>query len=217
MMQMIEDGNLDYQAELHSLARSGKPGTLTLNGSFRQLQYLLLCSTILTSRAAIRGGLSPETSLTLCDHYFQEIDNTSTYEELRQISDRMLDDYIHRVHDCKTTPGISAPIRQCCEYIRFHYQEKFNAERLAEQIGYSSSYLSKKFRREIGMSLSDYVAKIKVDKAVEMLRTPGITIAEVSDFLGYTSQSYFGMQFKKFYGITPGEYQRLGFLPNGNA
>ncbi len=213
MMQMVEDGNLNYQAELHSLSITGKVGILSTQGTLRQLQHMIMVSCVLTSRAAIRGGLSPETSLSLCDHYFQEIESANSYDDLRQLADQMMEDYIHRVHDCHASEALSAPIRQCCDYIRFHYQEKFTTEQLAEQVGYSSSYLSKKFKREMGVALTDYVTGVKIDKATEILRNPNVSIAEVSDFLGFASQSYFGVQFKRHTGITPGEYQRLGYIP----
>ncbi len=213
MLQMVEDGNLNYQAELHSLSITGKVGVLSLNGTLRQLQHMIMVCAVLISRAAIRGGVSPETSLSLCDQYFQEVEAATSLEELRQLGSRMIEDYIHRVHDCHASDALSAPIRQCCDYIRFHYQEKITTEILAEHVGYSCSYLSKKFKKELGESLTDYITRVKIEKATEILRNPNVSIAEVSDFLGFASQSYFGVQFKRNVGITPGEYQKRGYIP----
>jgi len=73
---------------------------------------------------------------------------------------------------------------------------------------YSKEYIAKLFRKHMGMSVSDYIQKVRIEEAKELLRQ-GKSCGEVAYILNYTSQSYFIRQFKKQTGITPKLYRNL--------
>ena len=89
--------------------------------------------------------------------------------------------------------------------VRQSTRDKIHA--LAEKYGYTPYYFSKKFKQEVGMSLRDFAAEKKVERAKILLTRSKMSISDVSEALGFNSQSYFGSVFRKLCGMTPSEYQ----------
>lgn len=209
LMKMVEEGNLDYIQGLQNLSSTGQTGTLSEN-SLQNVKYLVIVHVALVCRAAIRGGLSTEMAFSLSDIYIQKTDQCDSFEEIAKVHRAMLSDYVHRVHQCRLQDACSSAIQECCDYIRLHYTEKLNITDIAARVGYTGNYLSKKFKQEMGVNIVEYITSVKIDAAKELLRSQK-SIAEISDMLGFHSQSYFGAQFKKVTGITPKEFQQKGF------
>ncbi|MDQ1910275.1 helix-turn-helix transcriptional regulator [Paenibacillus sp. GD4] len=78
---------------------------------------------------------------------------------------------------------------------------------VADVLGYSYSYLSHVFREEMGMSLQSYYSRIKVRKAMELLRKTDATVTRVAELLHYQSIHSFSKAFKRQTGQSPSEYQ----------
>ena len=64
----------------------------------------------------------------------------------------MQDDFVHRVHQLHEKTGISPQIRKCCDYIQIHTEDKISLHDIAGICGYSPEHLSRKFKKETGMS-----------------------------------------------------------------
>lgn len=208
MLQMIEDGNLDYWAHSQSLRQMGTAGDLGNGSGLRNYKNLTIIFTALVSRAAIRGGLSEETAFTLSDRYISLIESAQTVEEIAHTNKSMQEDYIARVHECKTASGFSSQIRACRDYIHLHLSEKITAKQLAAMVGYAPEYLAKLFKKEMGMGIVEYINTQRIEQAKIMLQSPLPPIAEVGEALGYNSQSYFGAQFLKVTGLSPAAYRK---------
>lgn len=80
-------------------------------------------------------------------------------------------------------------------------------ERAAQHVHMNSAYLSSIFRLTTGICFSDYLQKLRMQKATEMLRNPTSTIVDISQAVGYTSSNNFTRAFKGVYGLTPSEYR----------
>ena len=81
-------------------------------------------------------------------------------------------------------------------------------ERVAEVIGLSPCHLSRIFKKEVGMSMVDYVQKERIEAAKYMLIHTDETLAAISQYLYFSTQSYFIRIFRKYTGMTPGQYRR---------
>ncbi|WP_312114762.1 AraC family transcriptional regulator [Brevibacillus reuszeri] len=95
-------------------------------------------------------------------------------------------------------------------YMEEHYQEKISRELLAQMSGFHPDYFSIKFKQETGHSYSDYLTRIRMNKAKEQLA------AEITDSLdviahsvGYTDGAYLNRKFKQQFGITPRKYRHI--------
>ena len=207
LYRMVAEGNTDYQEAWDKLAVTGSYPMFSLGDPMRQSKDMALTLTSVTSRAAMWGGLTPELAYTLSDYYIQGIESASSIPEIQEILHTMFQDYVSRVHDMKENSHISRQIQDSCNYIQIHSAEKLSIADIAAQVGYAEYYFSKKFKKEMGISVKDYIKKIKVERAKIILRSETISIQEISEALSFGTQSYFAETFHKFTGMTPGEYR----------
>lgn len=208
MLQCVRDGNLNYRKEMDRLASFGSIGKLTESGStLRELKNHVLIYTALCCRAAMEGGLDQEIAYTISDRYIRSIERATAIGALAEISRTMVADYVIRVYRLKTEDGVSPQIRTICQFIELNIQMNHDIHDLALKVGYTDYYFSKKFKREIGMTVKDYILEQKIKYAKSMLRDPKTAIADVSEYLGFNSQSYFGEQFRRITGMSPSEYR----------
>lgn len=98
------------------------------------------------------------------------------------------------------------------ETVRLLIQERYNdpnlsLDAIAEQVHYSSGYLSKLFKQETDQSFNDCVNAVRLEEAVRLLTTTGDSAAAISEKIGLGSSTYFFTLFKKTYGMTPAQYR----------
>lgn len=91
-------------------------------------------------------------------------------------------------------------------YIQTHYRDKITKETLGDHIGRSPNHAAALFRRVTGQTISDYVHAVRMRTAAYMLRESLLTIAEISEYLGYADVSYFQRIFKRTWGCPPSRY-----------
>lgn len=97
---------------------------------------------------------------------------------------------------------------QAKTYIKEHYKENdFSAESLCRHLNVSTAYFSTIFKREVGMSFVAYLTKVRLEHAVELLRTTEDKTYIIAAQVGYTEPNYFSYVFKKQYGISPSRYR----------
>lgn len=99
-------------------------------------------------------------------------------------------------------------VDQAKSYIEEHYQEKLTLTEIADILNISSGYLSNNFKKFTGMTLSDYIAHIKIEHAKELIDTHQYLMYEISDMLGFDNPYYFSKVFKKVTGISPREHEK---------
>jgi AraC-like DNA-binding protein len=108
-------------------------------------------------------------------------------------------------------PTIHAPkkehraVQQACQYIHNHTPEGITLTELAEYVGLSRYYLLRVFREEIGMPPHAYLESVRISKAKQLLEQ-GLSLTQVAIELGFSDQSHFTNCFKRFIGVTPGQY-----------
>ena len=93
-------------------------------------------------------------------------------------------------------------------YIEEHYLEKINFAGLAKSVNVSKSYLSVRFKEEVGVSFREWLMSFRLNKAKEVLERGDVPCNEAALAAGYTDYAQFTKMFKKFVGISPSDYQR---------
>jgi YesN/AraC family two-component response regulator len=207
LLKMVEDGNLNYKQAKDKAVSISSGVQMRVGDAIRQAKDSVIIFVALCVRAAIRGGLSPETAYTVGDYYIQNIELCTKITEIATISHTMYEDFIHRVHKCKTNTDISMPIQICRDYIDLHITDKLTLPDLATRVGYTEYYLSKKFKKEVGLSINEYIKNSKIAHAKIMLGSSNDSIQEISDSLNFCSRSYFTDTFQKVVGVSPSEYR----------
>lgn len=93
------------------------------------------------------------------------------------------------------------------KYIEKNYQENISLDQLAQSFSINKFYLQKTFKKRIGLSPNEYLTRIRLENAKNLLRTTNGTIIQIAQEVGYTA-SYFDNVFKKFEGVTPQTYRQ---------
>ena len=101
----------------------------------------------------------------------------------------------------------SKNISRSIDYIELHLNERIYLNDIAKYIGIHPNYLSNIFKKEMAISISDYIIKRRIEAAANMLVFTEYSCAEISEYLSFTSQSYFIKVFKKEMSCTPNEYR----------
>lgn len=99
------------------------------------------------------------------------------------------------------------PLAFVIGYIKANLNEKISINSLSSKACMSKATFYRLFKRELGISPNDFILTEKINRAKQMLATPGSKIAAVSYELGFSDANYFIRVFKKLEGITPGSYQ----------
>lgn len=206
LMWMVREGNLGYQSALdraggvsYGVQISGKP----------MEQAVISCAvfTSLCVRAAIQGGLSPETAYTLGDSYIQSMTQCKTVAELTTVNHEMYVDFVQRVHKHRANPARSKQIQLCCDYIDIHLEEPITLQQLAALVGYRDYYLSRKFKQEMGTNINDYIKFARVEKAKLLLAATNDPIRDIAKQLQFCSSSYFSQTFQQVTALTPNQWR----------
>ncbi|HEY4390094.1 MAG TPA: AraC family transcriptional regulator [Paenibacillus sp.] len=94
------------------------------------------------------------------------------------------------------------------QYIELHYMENLYLDHIAEIVETSPKYFSSYFKKTFGVNYVEYLNKVRLSHAKELLKDSSLTIGEIGEKTGYLNSSTFTTTFKKYYGISPSEYRK---------
>lgn len=95
------------------------------------------------------------------------------------------------------------------EILRYEEPSKLNLTYIAAETGVHPAHISRDFPRYFHCTMSEYIRRLKIEKAEEYLTRGNVSLADISYRCGFADQSHFTRIFKKFKGITPRQYQDL--------
>ena len=207
LCRMIEEGSPRYKEMLKASSLMSSGMKVDYGDTLRSHKNNILVLLILCSRASMRGGLSPEIAYNLNDYYAQKIEQCQSMADTTKLGAQILEDYVARVRESRENPDISDSIRNSCEYIKAHLTEPIHVKKLAQQSGYAEYYFSHKFKKEMGVSVKEYILHEKIEQAKVMLTSSDESIQKIGDSLAFGSRSYFYTCFQKAEGMSPSEYR----------
>jgi len=207
LLRLIEEGNLDYRKRAGQLVGRGQMVPLGGGDTLRHIKNSIIIFTSLCARAAIRGGLSPEVAYTLSDRYINSVESAGSFEEVAGINSRMQDDFVQRVHDCRYA-GVSPLFQKLFQYLDTHLENTPSIPDIADEMGYSVSYLAREFKKQAGQTMQQYLRSRRIELARLALLSSNDSIQNICHRLGFSSQSYFTAEFRKAVGMTPTEYRQ---------
>ncbi|QUL56407.1 AraC family transcriptional regulator [Paenibacillus tritici] len=182
-------------------------GRLSKQSQLRSKKNLAVSSITLATRAAIEGGLFWEIAYTLSDFHIQHIEELRDIPAVDRAMVAALCDFADQVLGSRSSKltRISA---LCQNFIYNHLYEELPLSRLAEFTGLNASYLSQLFKKETGTAISDYIQQERIEESKRLIGLPGITLSDIASRLHFNDQSYFTKVFKKYTGLTPGQYKQ---------
>lgn len=208
LLHMVREGDLNYRAALQNAASVSEGVPVRVKGSLQQAQVSAITLITLCVRAAIDGGLTPDTAYSVGDGYVQQALEKRTITDIVELNHTMYDDFVRRVHKARTNAELPPQIQSCIDYMELHVEDKFGVAELARLTGYTEYYLSRKFKEATQCSINDYIKIIRVEHAKLLLYTTRDSINKIAARLYFCSGSYFAATFQRFVGVSPAEYRR---------
>ncbi len=87
----------------------------------------------------------------------------------------------------------------------------FGVEQMADEIHLSRSQMFRKMKALIGITPSEFINHIRLEKAAQLIRMKSDTLSQIGYSVGYNEQSYFAKKFRKKFGVSPKEFQTIHY------
>lgn len=206
----VKSGDVEKVAELCKTDFTEKSGFGKLSENpLQSMRYHFAITAAMLARYAIEAGLELESAYGMSDLYIQKCDKVSTFSELSKLHREMSLDFAKRMSALRKSKIFSKQVVLCVNYIFENLHKKITVSELAEHTGLNASYLSRLFKTETGVSVSEYVITKKIAAAKSMLKYTDQPITEIAETLAFASQSHFTKTFRELEGITPKKYRDL--------
>ena len=108
-----------------------------------------------------------------------------------------------------------APVARARQFIQEHHAEPLRLAEVASSARLSSTYFSRMFKKSTALSFSEYLARVRVEQAKNLLLNPNMQVSEVAFAVGFQSVPHFNRVFKKLHGETPGTYRQRAAMIGG--
>nr|MDE7478670.1 helix-turn-helix domain-containing protein [Lachnospiraceae bacterium] len=207
--QAVSSGDISYvqkNCQENTFINPDGMGILSTN-PLTNIKYHFVVTTAMITRRCVEAGMELEQAFRLSDFYILKMDACSSIEAISKLHNQMALDFTRKMVLVKKSTIISKPIVRCMDYIYSHINRRITVEDLAEHVDLSPSYLSRLFKKELDISISDYICEMKIEKAQHLLRYSDYSLIEIANYLAFSSQSHFIQTFKKLIGVTPKKYR----------
>ena len=199
---------MNYHEDYNRLVHIGTGTKVETENAIERGKLSVVSFISLCMQAAIQGGVLPDVAYSRGDMYTQEVLRAKTYGDLVDVSHTMYEDLLLCVHELHVNKQVSPTIQACCNYIREYVDTDLSIRSLADRLGYSEYYLSRKFSKEMGVSISYYIRAAKVERAKVLLRCTSDSIEKISDDLFFCTRNYFTYCFNSIVNMSPNEYRK---------
>lgn len=175
-------------------------------GNFDLIRMRLIELFTMLSKAALDSGINLNKILAAGLDPLEALNQAQSVEELAVWTQKLIDHFFSLVPE-PPAPVYSPLITQAIELIGERYAEKLTLRDVAGSIHINESYLSKLFKKELGVGFTDYLNSLRIQKSVELLSQPDMNLLEIAGRVGFDDQSYFTKVFKKITGKTPRQFK----------
>ena len=210
---------IEYEKQLHDLiVRHDKTGAQALlnellghiyfasNYDFDGIKARVIELVVLLSRATIEAGADTKEIFTSNDRYIREIERLHGLEELNVWLSAVMHDFINYTFDFSEIKH-SDVVYKAMDYIKTNYSTRITLEDIARHVYLSRSYLSTIFKEETGLSITDYIKKVRIEKSKLFLLDNNVKLVNISALCGFEDQSYFTKVFRSSVGVSPKKFR----------
>lgn len=216
--EIVSNHTYFKEQEYFDIVRNGdieriqKEGIVGMNLEYPQLlkyntkkneEYMAVAAVTLFARTAIEAGISSAESFMLSDSYLIRIAEAKNIDELLQLRNEAFIAFTKLVHERKKGGSAGRYIEECKRYISANIFKKIRVPDIANALSINEIYLERIFKSSEGITILQYIQREKIGRAKNLLMYSDRSIMEISDYLGFSTQSHFGHVFKKEVGETP--------------
>lgn len=173
----------------------------------RQLKNTLITTTTLASRNAIKGGLEYTEAIKLANDFIYKAELLQSPEEIINLQYHVIKTFTEKVSILKYGKVESKLLMDVANYIQQNLSSSITVEDIAKSLYLSRPYLSKKFKNDTGISVTEFIHRQKIEEAKRLLKYTDKSLLSISIYLSFSSQSHFTNMFKKMTGQLPKDYR----------
>ena len=175
------------------------------NGDVRKARILELI--VVISRAAVEAGANMEKLLGLNYKYICELAEINEEEALYKWMIKVFSSFMEEVSRSSNKKNM-AIVERAMKHMRTNYNKSLTLGKIAKAAYVNTYYLSHLFKKELDITIVDYLTKVRIEEAKKLLQNDKMSIVEIALEVGYEDQSYFSKVFKKNENITPMVYRK---------
>lgn len=164
------------------------------------------------------GEIGPESKLMIMDHLSENIKQyLSLQVNLLDVNETLKTDnfcefYQHHLEELKKQGELSPLVMLAKNYIESHYSNSsLSIEDVAKVTRVSTSYLTKSLKKELGLSYTELVLKVRIENGIKLMADPMLRLYDISEKTGFSTQHYFSAAFKKEVGVSPAMFRKERF------
>lgn len=207
MLSYIEKGDvLELQKAIYEILHWNFLLTSLPINSQRYLKNILIGANSLACRAAIKGGLGTQVSLSLSDNFMADIETCCSFDQFCLFLSQILITYAKNVNNCRVPDNCSLLARKVIKIVQEKIYEKITPAMIADILHMDLSYLCREFKKSTDKTIAIYIQEQKIAEAKRLIETTELSLSQIALQLGFSSQNYFHHVFKKITGMTPNQY-----------
>ena len=177
-----------------------------IENPLRNAKDMVIAASAAMRKAVQQAEVHPLYIDSLSGQLLREIEDAENEAQVSALVPRMIRHYCLLVQTY-SRERYSGVVRDVLNYVDFHYMEPLNLESLAQKYSVNKNYLSTRFSKEVGMTLTDYINLTRVRRSLKLLSDSSLSMQEVAERVGFTDANYYTRTFKKIHGSTPNEYR----------
>ncbi len=138
--------------------------------------------------------------------FWEQLFALETIHDIQGLLTNYLMNLCNLVHE-KNSKKSKVIIEKIKEIIQNRYMENLTIQTISEEVFLTHTYICLIFKQETGETINDYLTKVRIEKAKEMLMNPHNKMYDICHAIGYTDPSYFSKIFKRYSGLSPAKYR----------
>lgn len=167
--------------------------------------YFNTISLINSIRVSLTSSEKTKDEGTLASLY-KMIEKCDNISDLNAILENAANQTVAKVHEYNNN-NMKLLLRRAVDFLDKHYMEQITLNQVAEKLYVSNFYLSRMFKKELGINFIDYLNELRINKAKDLLTDTKYKTYEVAEAVGVPNSHYFSKLFRKYTGMTASEYR----------
>lgn len=183
------------------------PFELSVNDPVQGRKILLFTINTLARKAAETSDVHPVYLHEISSRFSREIEGVNNLTAVTKLRERMVCDYCALVKE-KARARNTPLIRGVINHIEFYLNTPLSLSAISKRFNVSSPYLSGLFKKETGMTITDYINNQRIREAQKLLIRSNMPIQDIASMVGFQDVNYFTKLFRRTFGKAPREYRK---------
>ncbi|MFA7075322.1 MAG: AraC family transcriptional regulator [Candidatus Izemoplasmatales bacterium] len=206
LLMIVRNGDVEL-AQSFDFQKIANQLLIYQNNAFTNMKTNLMVFNALCNREAIKAGVDILLAHKISNNVKFYINKVSLSSEIRNVAQKIILAYAKAVRDY-TLLNHSSNIKKIILYIRKNLTHKISLDAIAKELFITKEHLSRLFKKEMKITISEYITETKIQEAKNLLRETDYNILDIAVLLNFANSSHFSNSFKRVTGVSPSDYRK---------